>query len=213
MGFSHFLIQATIRYDDEAKIVLWRFIMTTQTIPRATIDDLYRVEGKAELIGGRIVKYMASGLLPSQCAFNTAVSLRVHSKAIQKVVICGDGLGYAIPELPSGRESFSPDASYYDGPLPTNRMRFIDGPPTLAVEVRSENDYGRAAEIDMEEKREDYFAAGTLVIWDVDPGAEPISVYRHDAPTTPVVFRRGEIADAEPAVPGWRMAVDEVFEG
>ena len=30
--------------------------------------------------------------------------------------------------------------------------------------------------------------------------------------TTPVaVFRRGEIADAEPAVPGWRMPVDELF--
>jgi len=26
------------------------------------------------------------------------------------------------------------------------------------------------------------------------------------------VFRRGEVADAEPAVPGWRMPVDELFE-
>ena len=27
-----------------------------------------------------------------------------------------------------------------------------------------------------------------------------------------IIFRRGEIADAEPAVPGWRMAVDDLFE-
>jgi hypothetical protein len=26
-----------------------------------------------------------------------------------------------------------------------------------------------------------------------------------------VMFRRGDIADAEPAVPGWRMPVDELF--
>jgi hypothetical protein len=34
--------------------------------------------------------------------------------------------------------------------------------------------------------------------------------YRKSA-TQPVVFRRGQIADAELAVPGWRMAVDDVF--
>jgi hypothetical protein len=40
---------------------------------RATFDDLYRVEGKAELVGGRIVHYMASGYEPSVIAFEIAV--------------------------------------------------------------------------------------------------------------------------------------------
>jgi Uma2 family endonuclease len=120
-------------------------------------------------------------------------------------------MGFAVPELPSGRESFSPDAAYYLGVLPVNPMRFIDGAPTFAVEVRSENDYGPAAERDMADKRDDYFTAGTLVVWDVDPEAETVAVYRADAPTAPTLFRIGDTADAEPAVPGWRMAVDEVF--
>jgi hypothetical protein len=30
-------------------------------------------------------------------------------------------------------------------------------------------------------------------------------------PDNPVVSRRGDFADAEPAVPGWRMAVEELF--
>ena len=90
-------------------------------------------------------------------------------------------------------------------------MRFFDGVPVFAVEVRSENDYGRAAERDMAEKRADYFRAGTLVVWDVDPVAETVAVYRADAPEQPTVYRRGEVADAEPAAPGWRMAVDEAF--
>ena len=44
-------------------------------------------------------------------------------------------------------------------------MRFIEGPPTLAVEVRSENDYGDAAEREMAAKRADYFAAGKLLAY------------------------------------------------
>jgi len=38
-----------------------------------------------------------------------------------------------------------------------------------------------------------------------------VRVYRASDPTTAVVHRRGEIADAEPAVPGWTMAVDDLF--
>jgi Uma2 family endonuclease len=90
-------------------------------------------------------------------------------------------------------------------------MRFIKGPPTLGVEVRSENDYGAAAEAEMADKRADYFAAGALVVWDVDPKSETVAVYRHTEPNKPDVFRRGDVADAEPAVPGWQMKVEEIF--
>jgi Uma2 family endonuclease len=92
-------------------------------------------------------------------------------------------------------------------------MRFIDGPPTLAVEVRSQEDYGPRAEAEQAAKRADYFAAGTLVVWDVDPQAKTIAVYRAETPTVPVVYRAGQMADAEPAAAGWRLAVDDVFAG
>ena len=90
-------------------------------------------------------------------------------------------------------------------------MRFIGGAPTFAVEVRSENNDGAAAEGKLAAKRADYFAAGTLVVWDVDPLAATITVYRADAPTQPTIYRRGQVAEAEPAVPGWRLPVDEIF--
>jgi Uma2 family endonuclease len=154
---------------------------------------------------------MANGHLPSRVSGNIFVDLRLFSKAVKKGEVHGDGVGYAVPELPSGRESFCPDGSYYDGPLPVNLMRFIEGPPKFAAEVRSENDYGDAAEDAMAAKRADYFAAGTLVVWDVDPVAETVAVYRASAPDQPAIFHRGEIADAEPAVPGWRMKVNDIF--
>jgi hypothetical protein len=54
--------------------------------------------------------------------------------------------------------------------------------------------------------------AGTQVVWEVDLlSAEVIRKHRADAPGAPEVFRRGESADAEPAVPGWSLAVDRLF--
>ncbi len=90
-------------------------------------------------------------------------------------------------------------------------MRFIEGPPTFAVEVRSENNYGPTAEAAMAAKRADYFEAGTLVVWDVDPQAERIHVYRSTDPGHPTTYGRGQTAEAEPAAPGWRIAVDAIF--
>lgn len=185
---------------------------TNLDAPPATIDDLYRVEGKAELIDGRIVRYAASGLKPAEVSLNVAILLRDFATRTNVGKAYLGSLGYAIrPRLTNGRESFQPDASYYVGPLPTNRMRFIEGAPTFAVEVRSEEDYGPVAEREMAAKLADYFEAGTQVVWDVDPLARTIASYRASAPSQPTIFRSGDTADAESAVPEWRVAVDDVF--
>jgi Uma2 family endonuclease len=63
----------------------------------------------------------------------------------------------------------------------------------------------------MAAKRADYFEAGTKVVWDVDPRAQEVRFYRSDAPQQPLVFQLGDLADAEPALPGWRMPVTQVF--
>jgi Uma2 family endonuclease len=185
--------------------------MSISTQKRATLDDLYRTEGKAELVGGRIVHYLASGHKPSRVAFRIARGLDDRAEATGLGVAYADNMGFAVPELPSGRESFSPDASYYLGTLPANLMRFVEGPPTFAVEVRSENDYGAAAEAEMAAKRTDYFLAGTPVVWDVDPVAELVHVYRSTDPDRATTYGRGQDAEAEPAMPDWRLAVDAIF--
>ena len=185
--------------------------MSSATRVAATLDDLYRVEGKAELIAGRIVRLMPTGRKPSRVAFRIARGLDDHAEAIGRGEAYGDNIGYAVARLASGRQSFSPDASYFLGPFPANEMRFLEGAPTFAVEVRSENDYGDAAESALAAKRADYFEAGTLVVWDVDPIHRIVRSYRRGAPDQPTVFAPGQVADAEPAVPGWRLAVDRVF--
>src|SRR5204863_4695883 len=142
---------------------------------------------------GRIVTFMANGHRPGRIAGRIYRKLADYADDTGLGEAHADNVGFAVPQLRSGRQSFSPDASYYDGPLPANPMRFIECPPTFAVEVRSENDYGAAAEAEMADKCADYFLAGTEVVWDVYPLNETITVYRANQ-TTPTVFRRGEVA-------------------
>ncbi len=186
--------------------------MATVIPSPATLSDLYFVEGKAELIAGRIVQTMPSGDAPSRVALEIAISLRQYAKTTGTGVAYANGVGFALsPPLISGRESFSPDASFHTGPLPRNKMRFVEGAPAFAVEVRSEGDYGPSAEVMLAEKRADYFEAGTVVVWDVDPLAQTVAVFRATSPENEDLYHLDEIADAEPAVPGWRMAVSEIF--
>src|SRR5207302_3403910 len=125
----------------------------------ATLEDLYREPGKAELIGGRIVRYMATGILPGWIGGRIYRSLDDYAEQTDRGEAYPGNVAFAIPILSSGRQSFSPDASYYSGPFPENPMRFLEGPPTFAAEVRSDNDYGPAAEEEMALKRADYFEA------------------------------------------------------
>jgi Uma2 family endonuclease len=82
----------------------------------------------------------------------------------------------------------------------------------FAVEVRSKDDYCPKAEQALAKKRADYFAAGTLVVWDVDVLRDGlVRVFRSTDRENPTVYRRGELAEAEPAVPGWSMPVDDLF--
>lgn len=178
------------------------------TAHKATIEDLYRVSGKAELVDGELVPMPPTGYLPGYAASEILISLRSHERASGSGYAIGDNVGFKV-NLPH-RESFSPDAAWYTGQ--TTGMKFLEGAPVFAVEVRSEGDYGRQAEQELAEKRRDYFAAGTLCVWDVDlQSPDVIKAYHAIDPSNPVIFRRGDVADAGPVVPGWSMPVDDLF--
>lgn len=177
---------------------------------RATIEDLYRLpdKGKAEIVDGEIIFMAPTGYLPGFAGGEIFASLREYARNRKRGIATPDNVGFAV-NLP-GRDSFSPDAAYYTG-KPTG-MKFLEGAPIFAAEIRSENDYGKKAERAIAKKRADYFTAGTQVVWDVDlTGDEVVKVYRASDPETPTIYHRGEMAEAEPAVPGWKMLVDDLF--
>src|SRR5262245_65742072 len=114
--------------------------MATAASAQATLDDLARESGKAELIGGRIVRLMPTGRWPNRVAGRIYRSLDEYVEATGQGEAYTDNMGFAVPMLPSGRQSFSPDASYFRGPFPADRMRFIEGAPTLALGVGHEGE-------------------------------------------------------------------------
>jgi len=174
----------------------------------ATIEDLYKVEGKAELVNGEIILMSPTGCRPGYAGDAISFSLREYSKRRKLGRAVGDNKTFVV-NLPH-RKSFSPDAAFHIGP--DTGMKFYNGAPVFAVEVRSEHDYKPSAERRMAQKRADYFAAGTLVVWDVDLLSDDVvRVYRSSDPERATIYRRGEIAEAEPAVPGWTIPVDDVF--
>ena len=182
--------------------------MATLTATDPLIEELARTEGKAEIIGGKVVQLPVTGDEPAYAALKITISLFAYTEATGVGRVIQDGVGF-LCDLPK-RRSFSPDAAFYTGP--PGGMRFFPEAPIFVVEVRSENDYGRRAEADIAQTIEDYFAAGTQVVWDVDLRNEDV-IAQLTAPDagTPQFFRRGEVADAGDAVPGWTFAVDALF--
>jgi Uma2 family endonuclease len=178
------------------------------TTKQATVEDLYKEPGKAELVEGRIVRFMPTGFLPGYAARQILISLALHTDQQRKGYALGDNVGFTV-NLPN-RKSFSPDVSFYIGKH--TGMKFIEGAPSFAVEVRSDNDYGPKAEKAIVEKRADYFAAGTQIVWDVDMlASDVIRAYFIEFPEKPRIFRRGDSANAEPVIPDWTLLVDDLF--
>jgi Uma2 family endonuclease len=181
--------------------------IATDPTTEQLIAELYKVEGKAEIVEGKIVMMSPTGDMPSSAGGFIYASLLSYSKKFGGRAY-PDNAAFLV-DLPN-RKSFSPDAAYYTGPR--TRMKFLRGAPGFAVEVRSDGDYGPAAEREIADKRADYFAASTKV-WDVDLLADDVvRKYHAESPDMPTIYRRGEIAEAEPAVPGWTFAVNELFE-
>jgi len=182
--------------------------MSTKT--KATVDDLYRVpeNGKAEIVNGELVLMSPTGGVPGRAAGEVFVSLRDYERRMGGGYAFPDNVGFIV-NLPH-RRSFSPDAAFFKGEL--RGGLFLEGAPVFAVEVRSAKEYGPQAEVEMAAKRADYFAAGTLVVWDVDVLREKVvRVFRADRPDEPTVYFVGDSAEAEPAVPGWMMALRDLL--
>jgi Uma2 family endonuclease len=175
------------------------------------LNDLVQISDKAELLDGRIVRIMPTGRKPGRVVGRIYRSLDDYATATGRGEAYPDNVGFLVPRVPSGRQSFAPDASFFVGPFPADPMRFLEGAPTLAVEVRSERDYGAAAEAELAAKRADYLQAGTAMVWDVDPVAECVHIYQADAPDARITYRGGQVADGGAWLPGWQVLVDWIF--
>lgn len=169
---------------------------------RDLVEELYLVDGKAEIIRGEIVRMSPAGGLHGVAATIILESLRRHQKRHGGGTAFPDNVGFIV-DLPD-RESFCPDVAWHPIDPSLLTEEFIEGAPSFAVEVRSPGDYTPSGERAIGEKITDYFSAGTIVVWDVDLRNQVIRSYCSADPARPKLFSFGEVADAEPAVAAWR---------
>src|ERR1700742_942424 len=76
----------------------------------ATIEDLYKVEGKAELVNGEILIMSPTGVDPGYAGDEIFFSLRKYSKQHNFGRAVGDNKGFVVNLR--HRKSFSPDAAF-----------------------------------------------------------------------------------------------------
>ena len=100
-----------------------------------------------------------------------------------------------------------PDISLFIEPKPWEDTpgNWAQGAPEIAIEILSPSN--RPGE--MREKISDYFAAGALRAWIVDPKTRTITIRRADGSET--IFREGDRLEDPEVLPGFAVEVGELF--
>jgi Uma2 family endonuclease len=174
----------------------------------ATVEDLIATEGKAELVGGRIIRFPFLTVQAGRMVRKIARSLENHVAESGVGEVWIGSLCFVLHEpLPSGRQSFCPDLSYLSEPPLRGPLGFVLGAPAFAVEfVREGGEPFRA----MVERVDDYFRAGSSTVWVIDSRDLRVLRYR-PGQRGPAECFWDQTADAEPAVSGWCLKVEELL--
>ncbi len=84
-------------------------------------------------------------------------------------------------------------------------VRFMDGPPDLAVEVRSPDDSAK----DMAEKARAWVRVGAREVWLIDGMRETVRVFRTDGP--PAALAKGDTLTSLDVLPGFALPLADLF--
>ena len=179
--------------------------MTTKASTAELVAPRRRIDGPAEIVGRGDRPDVSDRRSPEQRGrgdLPKPVGLRATHETGRAYA---DNTGLVV-DLPH-RKSFSPDASFYVGAPPGTN--FLEGGANFAAEVRSEDDYGPAAERGMAGRS----APTTSRPEPKSCGTSTFSARGWSGPScrtegdTKRVFRRGELGRA-PALPGWILPIE-----
>jgi Uma2 family endonuclease len=165
-------------------------------------DDAYRYE----LVRGELRKMAPAGARHSSIGVKIAISMGNQVTANNLGTVFGADGGFLLERNPDTVRA--PDVGFVRRER-LEEVGLVDGywpgPPDLAVEVISPNDlYTEVAE-----KVEEWLKAGSGMVLVVDPRRRVATVHRPGREA--FTLAEGEVLDGEDVVPGWRMAVGDVF--
>lgn len=160
-----------------------------------------------ELIRGELVVLPPSNSNHGYYSLNIAGPLREHAKANRLGRAFGAETGYVLESDPDTVRS--PDASFV--PASKSPETLPDGEyfhfaPDFLAEVISPSDRLYA----VEEKVEEWLAAGAKLVWVANPRRRTVIVHRPGS--EPQTLRVGDTLDASDVVPGFTLPVAAIFE-
>ncbi len=184
--------------------------MTVANIPKVWSDEEFMAlpqDGhRYELVNGELVDMGNSGMEHGYVACLLVAALTTFVRPQKLGIICDSSTAFT---LKTGNKR-SPDVSFVSSERLKGLSRpprgFFQGSPDLAVEILSP---GNTIE-EMHEKIVEYFENDTRLLWKIDPSERCILVYHSPEPDR--LLRVGDCLDGENIVPGFAMAVSELFE-
>jgi Uma2 family endonuclease len=162
-------------------------------------------DGRYELVNGELVSMGNSGMEHGELGSFLGGSLSLYVRSRKLGVICDSSTAFS---LKSGNRR-SPDVSF----IAKERLQgikrlpkgYFEGAPDLAVEILSPSNTVE----EIHTKIVEYFENGAQLIWVINPQEQYVLVYH--APSPDALLRVGDCLDGEAIVPGFSLAVAELF--
>jgi Uma2 family endonuclease len=158
--------------------------------------------GKTELVHGKVIMSPA-GFEHGNLGTRLGAALLEHADGHGLGAVVDSSTGFRLP----GGDVRSPDVAFVAAERLAGRRvtGFFPGAPDLAVEIISPSDLPS----EMADKIHQYFAAGTQLVWVVDPLRQTVTV--HGTSGAPHVLTSGDAIDGGDVLPGFRYPVSKLF--
>jgi Uma2 family endonuclease len=162
---------------------------------------------RTELVRGRVVREPPAGFEHGFLGAEIGALLHRFVREQHLGIVVTAETGFVLSDDPPTVRA--PDAAFVAAqrlPVGTTGIKgFARLAPDLAVEVLSPSNSARQVRA----KVRDYLAAGTRLVWVLDPDVPAVRIYR--AGGSVALRRVGGVVDGEDVLPGFRAAVADLF--
>jgi Uma2 family endonuclease len=179
------------------------------TAHHLTAEELGRLPDnneRRELIEGQLRRLPFHGFEHGVVVANLALPLTDHVQRHHLGVTVATGTGFLLarnPDTVRGADiAFVSNARL---PASGRTTGYFPGPPDLAVEIVSPHDTLQ----DVEDKVDDYLAAGARLVWVVNPRRRTVTIHRPQTP--PTMLRERDTLNGDDVVRGFACPVAEIF--
>ena len=174
-----------------------------------TGDDLMQMPGldPCELVAGRVVPMTPTNPTHGRIEANVAAALKHFVRSRNLGIVMAGEVGVFTARNPDTVRAA--DVLFLSHERDARRKRpegFLDVAPELTVEILSPTD--RPDQV--RRKLGEYFAAGVLQVWLIDPAARTVQV--HHGRGEPQSLAPGAVLTGGNVLPGFELPVEDIFE-